>query len=530
MLQKIVIDNILGGHAPTTHFAGEGQFRSSIGIDPAQPISDSSTDNMATLASGLLRPVPVEKFSGSIISASPLWILPNPKDSNTYVYDAGGKVYSVSSTFNGATALSSLSPAAGEGAAYYDNYMYFAKGNDVARYGPMDSSVSARTWNTIYWTSTLSATALDNSGNYPSDSGINLRYPAHVMHRHSDNKLYIGDVSASNEGILNYIKTSRTSREGDTNNGSTYGALKFPYGLWPMAIESYGTDLAIALYEGTNTNIRNSSAKIAFWDTTSTSYNKIVYVEFPDPLITALKNVNGVLYVISGNIRKDGFRVSRFVGGYTIEEIGYFETGLPCFPGAVEGTAQRLLFGSFTYVPETVGSLYSLGLQKSSLSQGLFNVMSSNGTLVTAVSLAESNILGFNVPIIGWRDLPNGLYGLDIQGSTYSNKASVWWSSMYRVGQPFQIKKIRIPLAQTMAANMTVTAKVYTDDGAGTTWTYPTINNTNFPSARNIVLRSDASNNIPSGQHNFWLELRWTGSALCTVGLPITIEIETLDD
>ena len=77
---------------------------------------------------------------------------------------------------------------------------------------------------------------------------------------------------------------------------------------------------------------------------------------------------------------------------------------------------------------------------------------------------------------------------------------------------------------------MIVTPKVYTDDNKGTTHTLQTINNTNYPGAFNVILRSNSSGGDILGNHNFFLELTWTGEALCVVNLPITIEYELIDD
>ena len=529
--QVITIDSILGGQAPTTHFSGQSQFRASLGIDPAQPMDDADGAT-STIASGLIRPVASEKFSSTTIAASPLWIKTNPKDSNIYVYDARGSAYTVNATLTTVTALSDaghLSSSLGNGCEYYDNYMYFFKNTDVARYGPLNG---APTFNPTYWTSTLAKSALTNTA-YPTTFKNALQIPNHPAHRHSDGILYFGDVVSGN-GTIHYINTTKTTVEGDTNNGSTFGALTLGFGLFPTALETYGTDLAIALFEGTSVGIRQKHAKIAFWDTTSNSFNKITWVEFPDSIITAMKNVNGVLYVVSGNYQTRGFRVTRFTGGYSFEEVYYSETGEPCLQGAIDGTLNRVVFGSHTTVPESDGCLYAVGLQKGALGNGMFNVMRATGgtssTNVTAVAFADATELGFYAPIIGWSQAGEGStgmsYGLDKQGTSYSAAPSVWWSSVFRVGRPFQIKKIRIPLAQAVAANMTLIAKLYIDNGV-TTSTQTTINNTNYPNGDvQIVQRPTGL----FGKHNFWLELRWTGSGLLTVALPITIEIDLFDD
>lgn len=532
---EIKIETILGGQAPTTHFAGAGQFRASLGIDPAQPIDDAD-GVYSTIASGLIRPSASEKFSGTVITAAPLWMKTNPKDALVYVLDALGSAYTINAALDTVTAISDaghLSSGLGNGCEYYDNYMYFAKNTDLARYGPLNG---AAVFTPSYWVSGLSQTAFVNTA-YPTTFKNNIQLPNHVMHRHSDGILYIADV-VGNHGALHTVQTSFASVEGDTNNGSTYYKLTFGYGLWPTALESYGSDLAVALYEGSSVGLRQKRAKIAFWDTTSTNFNKITWVEFPDSLITAMKNVNGVLYVVSGNYKTRGFRITRFLGGYSFEEVYYSETGEPCLPGAIDAVLNRCVFGSHTNVPESDGCVSAIGLQKASLSKGLFNIMRATGgnssTSVTAVAFADASGMNFYTPIIGWTQAGDGSagvsHGLDKQGTSYSAAPSVFWSSLQRIGKPFKITRIRIPFAQAIAANMIVTAKIYTDDGAGTTYTLQTINNTNYSGKFDAILRSDSAGKPISGQHNFWLELRWTGSALCTVNLPIIIEGETYDD
>lgn len=540
-LKRIMIESIFGGHSPSTHFARSDQFRGSLGIDPSQPIKDLPMTAVSLGASGLLRPVASQNSAPSTILNPPLWIKTNPKTNTTYIYDSQGSAYSLDTSFT-VTALSdagALSSSNGNGLEYYDNYMYFAKQTDIARYGPLNGSPG---WVGNYWTSVLSKTALVDT-TYLADTRTNaFNYPNHPLHRHSDGILYIGDV-VGNQGTIHTIKTTKGSVEGDTDAGSTYSKLQFGYGLWPTAIESYGSDLAIALIEVSPTgSLRQMPAKIAFWDTTSQNFNKITWVEFPDSVITAMKNINGVLYVFSSNVYMKGFRISRFVGGYTFQEVAYFEQGQAPYQGAVDGNSQRLLVGSWADSPESSGCVYSIqGLQQSNLSKGIFNVMRSTGgasASVTALALIQkisggNTDFNFYTPILGWSSGVGDVTknGLDTIGTQYNNAPSVWWSQMFRVGQRFKISKIRLPLATPVGANMTLTVKIYTDDGAGTTYTYQTINSTNYPnSEKNIVLRSDNTGALPEGFHNFWVEIRWSGSALCVVGLPITIEYLLMDD
>jgi hypothetical protein len=536
-MPRIIIQTILGGHSVTTGFAQATQLRASLGIDPAQPIDDLDT-KFSTIASGVLRPAASQKFSGSTITSAPLWIVPNPKTSNVYVYDAKSSAYTIDATMTTVTALSDAGALSGlgNGCEYYDNYMYFATGTDIARLGPLNGSAA---FVPSYWTGTLSKTALTDTV-YPTTFKNNLRLPNHVLKRLSNGYLYIADV-VGNQGTLHYIRTSKSSVEGDTNNGSTYSALTLGYGLWPTALEAAnGTEIAIALYEGSVANLRQARAKVAFWNTTSTNANKIIWCEFPDQIITAMRNVNGILYAFSGNVNAQGWRLSRHTGSYTFQEVYYSETGEPPLPGAVDGILNRVLAGTFTTVPESDGVVTAYGLQKSALGSGVFNVMRATGgtasTSVTCLAVVDNNEMGFSSPIIGWTQAGEGStgasHGFDKQGTQYNNAPAVAWSQVFRIGQKFQITKIRIPFAQAVAANMIVTPTIYVDDGitsyvGGVDAGLAIINNTNYPNSERKVLMSPQS---LTGENNFWLELRWTGSALLSINLPIIIEYELIED
>lgn len=546
---QIKIESILGGQSPLTHFARPDQFLVSLGIDPSLPTEDTRTVQ-SFKGTGLIRPTTVTKISGTSVTNTPLWIISNPKTTDPtsftngayFIYDAVGSAYvsSISST----TALldkGHLSGSSGNGCAYYDNYIYFAKDTTVARYGPLNGTPA---FDPDYWVSTLGKTQLSNT-TYPLSNNLVNRYPNHVMHRHSDGKLYFADV-VDNQGVIHYIATNKTSVEGDTDNNSTYSKLQFGQGLWPTAIESYGENLVIALYEGFNGSVSSegklSSAKLAFWDTTSQGFNKIIFIEFPDQIITALKNINGVLYIFSGNYLQYGFRASRFVGGYTVEEVGYFEDGEPPFPGAIDGRANNLLIGSFATSPANVGCVYSLGLQKSSLGQGLFNILraSANNSQVKSLIITGGSFGGYNSgPMIGWTKSGTSggtNNGIDVPGTNYGNSSSVWWSQIYKIGQSFKIKKIRVGLVSSaqvigVGANTIITPKIYTDDGRGTSYTLATINSTNYPiGTKKVIFKSAANGEVITGDNNFFLEFVFTGSEVSGINLPITIDYELIEE
>lgn len=162
---QIRIDSILGGHSVSTHFAADDQFRSSLGIDPSLPITDSETDIYAIKPSGLIRPSP---FSGNLYASSfrnsPRWILSTPKIDDYFLYDAVGSFASNAGGFNFSWSSvsdgGSLSNSSGNGAAYYDNYIYLSKNTTVARYGPMNGTPA---FDGDYWGTTLSKTQLTNT-------------------------------------------------------------------------------------------------------------------------------------------------------------------------------------------------------------------------------------------------------------------------------------------------------------------------------------------------------------------------------
>jgi len=518
-IQQIKIESILGGKSPSKYFASKDQFLGSAGIDPEQPIKDTGEYNPC----GLIRPTSLSKFSGSEITGVPLWIVTNPKTTNIYVYANDGKVHTVTSALAMGTALNSgtaLSSSSGNGAAYYDNYIYFAKNADIARYGPLNGTP---TLTQTYWTSTLSLTAPTDT-TYPTINTVEI--PNHPMHRHTDDKLYFGDVTG-NQGILSYVKTKKTTVEGDTDDSSAYNALDFDYGYYPTAIESFGTDLAVALVEGTDTTIKQNPAAVTFWDTTSDSFSKIIQVEFPDPFITAMKNINGILYVFSGS-SKPGCRVSRFVGGYTFEEIAYIEDIYCPMQGAVDHIMNRIIFGGAGDSGTNPGVVHAIGGDKG-LTTGIHGIYAANisdnvGGVSAIKYISQSSTKGLE-PIVGWFD--TSFRGLDKISTTYPTLAEArptWRSQIYRIGEEFQITKIEIPLGQAMAANMTIIPKIFVDD-ATTTFTLDTINNTNFSqSEKKITLYPDVN-----GFDDFYLQLQWNGTALAVVALPIIITLEILD-
>lgn len=526
--QQIRIESILGGHSKLEWFSNPDQFRTGIGIDPSLAMPTISSSARPGL--GLLQPV-CGYWLGTTASR-PLWIVPNPKNSNVYVYDSGGSVYTEWGV--GVGDLNDGCSSSGNGASYYDNYLYCARDTTVARYGPLNGTPA---WTDDYWVTTLSKTALSNTTTYPEDSFVGAKYPNHFLLRHSDGRLYIADV-VDNQCTIHYIQTKKTTVEGDTDDGSRYDALRLGRGVYPTALASWNDFIVIAGYENEgNSYYRTTTAKLYLWDGVSEKPSQQLFSEFPDQMITAMKNINGVLYLTSGNNRVGGFRLSRYIGGSSIEEVAYIEQGQAPMPGAIDGTANRVLVGSFTAFPYLASCIYSYGLQNSSIGQGLFIPVRGNEPVAdsfSVTSLAITNgLISKSTPMFGLAcsNPLNNSYIQNSDGSDFSTSNAYWQSQIYKIGGKFKITKVAIPIADYEGSGGSIVVTIYCDqkaNSAGATHALGTINETTYPGTKKERVVFRPTNAV--GSHSFYLELKWDGTEGWIVGLPIEIEYEIIDD
>ena len=517
MRQTIKKESILRGISTSNYFSQQGQFQNSIGIDPDMPVTDSGTRPC-----GLIRPTSMAKFSVTEVTGVPLWMISNPKDTNCYVYANDGKCHVVNSSLAMGTALNSgtaLTSSSANGSAYYDNYLYLAKNTDIARYGPLNGSP---TLVENYWTTTLSLTAPTNT-TYPSINGVVM--PNHTCFRHTNNVLYFCDVTSGNIGILNAIKTTKTTVEGDTNNVSAYNVIDFNYGWYPTAICNWEKYVLVALIEGTSTTVNQKPAKLILWDTISSSFEDVTPDNFSDPLITALRNINGTVYVWSGNAT-GGCRLSRFVAVQTLDCLAYIPDAYPPLAGAVDQFLTRIVWGSKITTPAVAGVVYSYNSLYPEFSgiEKVQCILKSSATganpYVTCLKyFAQSPAMP--QPLIGYDD--DSTKGLDKVSTTYDT--SYFVDEMIRVGRPFKVERIIIPLASAIVSGNTLTVKIYFDDGSSNL-TLPVINNTNYSGQRNIDFKPQNA----IGKNNFYIELSWSGTVLLTVGLPLVYEISIISD
>lgn len=523
--QRIVIDNIFGGHATSFHFSEKGQYLTSIAVDPDVPTTDTATD---IKTAGILRPVGYSEFSGATMDQIPLWISAYPKGTSILVYASGGDIYTYDSSFGSEALGRAVSTSTGNGFAYYNNYFYYARNTDVGRVGPLDDVSSA--YDDDAWTSAVlgTQTALTDT-TYPT-TRHSVEYPNHVMHAHVDNKLYFADV-VDGQGVLHSIRTKKITFEGDTDNGSAFNVLDLPFGYLPFAIESYGNLLVIAASQTTDTTINQGKSALFFWDTVSDSFTRVV--QLPDPICSALKYQNGQLYGLSGNL-SSGHRLFIYVGGDSIQTLKYMEEGHPPLAGAVDAIGNRVSWGTFTTFPSNSASVLSYGSKSDLFPRGMHNTArsslaaTSSTGLVTALKNVQQANSAFPKFVIGATKgtASAANCALDKQGTTYDTNGHYWRSEVFNINKTFGVKNIVLRFGQAIAANMTLTPTLYFDDGtvsqAGTV-----INSTNYAGSNKfVVLTSDNFSGTVEGKNNFYLELKWTGTALLSVLLPITIDIE----
>lgn len=537
----IRVNSILDGQQTTEYFGTKAQFLNSIGIDP-----DLAGSTTGVKASGVITPSVYTEFSGSAIDGNVIAIITNPKDTNIYVVQDNGDLISYSSVLGSETLIGTVTGNEAKGAFYYNNYIYItgtgANQTDVSRYGPLDGTPTLA--NAVWTGSTLgSQTALGNVP-YPAAGGVS--YPSHWGHVHSDGQAYFfdfvpstGATATAGKGLIHAINTTKGTAEGDTNNGSAYNVLDLPFGYMPTDIESYGTDLVISAIQTTDTILNQGPSALFFWDTTDTDsfYRQVDLKEFP--LVTALQNKGGRLYVFSGN-RVSGHSVGIYDGAYAVEPIEFFPDGYSPFPGGVDVYGNRISWGSSITDPAARAVVLSLGYKSPRLNRNAIHgiavasVTESTPT-TTAINYARQSS-GINPTlIIASRAGTGGAtqFNLDRLDLSATQNSTIQLGP-FNVGEPFKITKLRLLLDELVSNGVVITPTFRFDDFSST-YVLDTINNTNFSGERNIVYKTPRLARTQSGiqaqgEHNFILELAFTGTIHTSVLFPITIEIDSITD
>lgn len=525
MRKLIRIESVFDGWQPSFHFGRKGQFLRSIGIDPDVPLSDSASD---IITSGVIRPVKYAKFSGSNVTGYPIAIFTTPKNALIYAVLSNGRCVSYDSSLGSETLVFTTSLQTVTGAFYYNNYIYVINDTDIARYGPLDGT-PALVENV--WTGATLGLQSALTNNQTLQTRNSVPYLNHPHYVHVDNKAYFCDYK-NGQGYVHYVRTKKTTAEGDTNDGSTYGspagASFLPFNYIPMAIGAYGNDLVIAAALTSNGSIVQGSCSLFFWDTVSPNFYRAVPI--PDAICTVLRYQNGTLEGLSGNMT-GGVRHFKYLGGDSISTIDYIEEGHPPMQNAACFFGNRFVWGAFLTYPDNVAGLMAHGSKSDLFPRGLHHIAvssltatSSNG-VITAVAAIQQGA-AFPKFIMGGTDGTNK--NLDSQSTTYGTH--YFRGPVSNVGRSFTVERISIRLGAAVAANMTLVPKLFFDNEsssqAGTT-----INTTNYPNGDRLITLepADFARNV-AGKNNFYLELKWSGTALLPVLLPIDIEIEVEED
>ena len=254
------------------------------------------------------------------------------------------------------------------------------------------------------------------------------------------------------------------------------------------------------------------------WDTTSVSFYD--QISLPDPLTTALLNVNGVVWIWGGNA-VNGVRVSIYSGSDTITEEVYLQEGTPPFQGAVACLGNQVSWGAWTTYPTTSASVFSFD-------GALHNtaVSTSNGTNqnVTAIKFAQQSSEVMPQLVMGWGN--DSGYGIDALSSTKAYKA-VWRSDMININRSFKINRIRFGLGDVIQAGVQIQPNVYFDDQSVQIQLDPV--NTTYFQGRYVIYKVEDFGGV-SAQNNFMLEFQIGGTYFMPILLPIEIEYELFAD
>lgn len=204
-------------------------------------------------------------------------------------------------------------------------------------------------------------------------------YLNHFGFAHTDGAAYVLDFKQG-LGMIHKIQTTRTTNEGDTNNGSAYqsvGSLSLPRNYFPIVASSYGTDIVISGSKTFSGTINQGGAILCFWNAADELFYRIV--QLPDPICTALKYVNGILYGLSGSL-SGGYRLFRYVGGDAIETLKIIEDGHLPMQHAIDVIGNRIVWAADTTTPFTSSGLYAYGSKSDLFPRGLHNCAVSDFT------------------------------------------------------------------------------------------------------------------------------------------------------
>lgn len=590
------INQILKGICSMENYCAETEYLGGIGIDPDMPKTDSDKKS-----SGFIRPTSQEVLSTLTTSQIPLWIITNPKNKDVYIHFSNGNIYKTDASYTAPALYDSTATGKGNGACYYDNACYFASNNDISRIyfnanGTIHSfmnnfwstfvaqflnktawvtlthyvkneEVSINNYNYIclknhtsgvfdtdlnngYWVKSGLAYAALSNNTYPSINGVEI--PNHCLFSHKGSRaMYIADVIPSDygntenrgKGCIHKVKTKHGNNlEGEVVDNVNYNALDLQWGMFPIAISEYQGNIVVGAIEGKDVNTNQSKARMYVWDGLKSSYD--LDIPLPDPLITALRNVNGSLYVFTGHY-SGGCRVLRYLGGYSFEEVYYNESEYPPLQGAVDDLLTRIIWGTTeiikdVYLSGTTVSTRELRtpcvkshrskIQK--IPMGVHPIIKSNATgvtsYVTAVKYIKQSSFEDMQPLIGSKGTDNCY--LEKPSTTYTS-GNMIKTELVKIGQDFTIESIEIPLCQTWdVTHKKFNLKVVLDSEQNVVEIpLDTGDLSASYQGKNLVKFKFDSPYTVNGSSNFYFQITFTGDQLLTIALPITYSLTIKD-
>jgi hypothetical protein len=352
------------------------------------------------------------------------------------------------------------------------------------------------------------------------------------MHVHGDGFAYLCDWK-NGTGMIHRIGVP------PAGTGSLYNALDFTsIPIYPMALESYGTYLAIigtVLLNNTAPQIKTGKSYLFLWDCVSDSFND--QIEIPSALVTAILNVNGDLW-IWGAGANSGFQIYKYTGGSSVTLIYDSSTGASPPAGAVDSQNGRVFFGTYddanTYDDAVIAAI---GYQNPKLGNDAINFISNLGTnnvsssMISALKCVDA-ATNRELPIAGYVTNTT-TYGM-AKPSLSAAKTSFFHSAPIVVGQKFKVRGLRITLTGPVASGVVVEPTIVFEDGADSKQ-FTAINNTNYSGQTTIHYKPMEIESFATaganGINDFYLRLFFNGgTGTVGVALPIEIDIETLDD
>lgn len=510
--------SILGGMSETYDFSTEGQYLAALGIDPELILANK------VKPSNTIAPTKYSEFSGIELDSAPMWITGAPTTTGVYVFGANGTLIA----YNGATMTTGVSigtptsdgttalPGQGDGLIAYNDYIYAALRDDVARYGPL--SATAPSWTNSYWVGSLGQSAISSSATYP---GIRtVTYPGHVLYTHNDGRTYVSEYDGSNGRLHSF-----TTDANGTNGSATYNDLTLPPQMMPTAVCRYGEDIAVLCTPQGRYDLgtipKSQGAALYFWDAIATHR---FYREIPihEPIATGMVNKNGELFVLAGNI-DTGVKLLKYIGGDSFQTLVALPEGSPPPAGAVDAVGNMIAWGGYVTYPTDAAGAFTYGHRSSKLpTEALHHIARISQTtdilpIVTCLRFLQRS----NNPVIGWRTDTG--FGVDKKsGGTYS---SIFQTRKFLVNKPGTVKRIRFSLGSIMQSGVVIQPSVYVDNEAANT-SLDQINPTNYSSSERFIDLQGLQVNF---KNDFYVRFDFTGTQEIAIQLPIEIEVEYED-